>query len=297
MKIVITGGSGYLGEILYDFFKKDHELVIISRSKPSFTNSYEKWDGKSKGEWANCLNGADVLINLAGKSVNCRYTPENRAEILNSRINATRILNKVVCELDKPPKVWLNSSSATIYQDEYGTANTERNGSIGEGFSVIVCKAWEEEFFNQSINQCRKIALRTAIVMGEKGGVYPVLKNIVKRFKMGRQGSGKQAFSWIHELDFCRACEFLLESNIAGPVNLVSPMFTTNEVLMKRLGQQVNNRISIPCPKLLLKIGAFFMKTETELVLKSRKVYPEILMEEGFEFSYESIDELIKYAE
>lgn len=118
MKIVITGGSGYLGEVLYDFFKNDHEVVIISRSKPSFTNSYEKWDGKSKGEWANCLNGADVLINFAGKSVNCRYTPKNRGEILNSRINATRILNTVVCELDKPPKVWLNSSSATIYQDE-----------------------------------------------------------------------------------------------------------------------------------------------------------------------------------
>jgi uncharacterized protein (TIGR01777 family) len=265
--------------------------VLILTRNPHADNQYQ-WDGQTLGDWVSELGNADVLINLTGKSVDCRYTKKNKREILESRILSTSVLEEALHKLWNPPSIWLNASSATIYDHSELHFNTEAAGVIGNDFSMGVCKAWEKEFFKNTSNRIRKVALRTAIVLGNEGGAFPKLYHISKMGLGGNQGNGKQYMSWIHSLDFCRAVEFIIQNEkISGVINLVTPGAVMNRKFMELLAQYTHPFIRIAIPKLILEIGAFIIRTETELLLKSRKVYPDRLLKNGFDFYYPTLRE------
>lgn len=292
--ILIAGGSGFLGRELQQFFQeKELEVRILTRS-PKLEGDVQ-WDGEQLGDWTDQIEWADVLINMTGKSVDCRYTDENKKKILSSRLDSTAILCEAINQAEKPPKLWINSSSATTYVHSESQQMTEDEGIIGDDFSMGVCKQWEATFFSCNLNHTRRVATRTSIVLGRSGGAYPMLRKI-SRFGMGgKQGNGNQFFSWIHIQDFCRAIEYIINSpGIVGPVNVTAPNPVRNKELMKLIRKKVKAPFGIPQPKWLLELGAKIIGTETELLLKSRNVIPERLLEMGFEFEFENVDDAIQ---
>jgi uncharacterized protein len=292
MKIIIAGGNGFLGTALRNYFNT-HEVKILTRSPKYDYDVF--WDAKSIDKWAEVLENIDVLINMTGKSVDCRYTDANRAEILLSRIDSTNILQKAVDNCKNPPKVWLNSSSATIYVHAETQCMTEATGIIGDDFSMNICKSWEKAFFETQNAKTRKVALRTAIVLGKVGEAFKKLKTIVKLGFGGHQGSGRQMFSWIHVHDFCRAIEFIInDESISGPINVSAPKAIDNKSFMQTLRSKIGVPFGIASPVFLLEIGAMFIGTETELLKKSRNVYPERLLDYGFDFTFNTIEEALE---
>jgi uncharacterized protein (TIGR01777 family) len=293
-KIVITGGNGFLGRALTSHFSKNTDEVIVVSRKPVPTTSkikWQKWDGANPGDWSKSFEGADAVINLAGKNVDCRYTENNKREIINSRLKSTKAVGEAIQNCANPPSVWLNASSATIYVNSFDKLMTESNGEIGDDFSMTVCKKWEEEFNSFETLPIRRIASRTSIVLGWDGAALPALKSLVKFGLGGQQGDGKQFCSWIHIEDFCRAVEWLLQNEKAtGPYNVTAPVPLPNKDFMKVLSEKLHMPFGLPSPKWLLELGAFIIRTETELVLKSRKVYPKRLLDEGFIFLHEDLD-------
>ncbi len=298
MKIIITAANGFIGKSLVNHFKIENEVICFVRKidaklKSEFGENVKMiiWDGKSKGAWVEELENSDVLINLAGKSVDCRYNKENKKKIYASRLESTKVLGDAISSLKNKPKVWLNAASATIYKHSLTVPNTEKNGIIGEGFSVDVCQQWEKSFFDFKVLGVRQIALRTAIVLGKNGGVMKPFNRLVNFGLGGKMGSGNQQFSWIHEKDVCSAISFLIDNKeSSGVYNISAPNPTTNAVFMKTLRKTNKAIFGIPSPNWLLKIGAWLINTETELILKSRYVIPEKLMEEGFEFEFKTIE-------
>jgi uncharacterized protein len=291
MKIIIAGGSGFLGKSLEKHFQ-NHEVWILTRN-PKRPNEIS-WDAKTLGNWTESLEKADVLINMTGKSVDCRYNDENRAEILRSRIDSTNVLQRAVDNCKNPPKTWLNSSSATIYVHAETQLMTEANGIIGDDFSMNICKSWEKAFFAKPTPQTRKVALRTAIVLGREGEAFHKLKTITRLGLGGQQGNGRQKMSWIHVEDFCRAVEFIIrDEKINGAINISAPNPIDNQSFMKILRDKLKVPFGIPSPTFLLEIGTLFLQTETELLLKSRNVYPERLLNYGFRFRFETVDEAL----
>ena len=288
--ILIAGGSGFLGRELQKYFRHLGTEVKVLTRNPRHEGDVG-WDGKNLGEWTTEIEWADVLINMAGKSVNCRYTEENKQMILSSRLESTNVLCEAINKAENPPKLWINSSSATTYVHSESQQMTEDEGIIGDDFSMRVCKQWEAAFFSCNLDHTRRVATRTSIVMGRSGGAYPMLRKI-SRFGMGgKQGSGNQFFSWIHIHDFCRAIEFIIDNpGVVGPVNVTAPNPIRNKDLMKLIRKKVKAPFGIPQPKWLLELGAKMIGTETELLLKSRNVIPERLMEMGFEFEFEKVD-------
>jgi uncharacterized protein (TIGR01777 family) len=292
MKIIIAGGSGFLGKSLENHFQ-NHEIWILTRNPKRSNEIY--WDAKNLGEWSEFLENADVLINMTGKSVDCRYNDKNRMEILRSRIDSTNILQKAVDNCKNPPKIWLNSSSATIYIHAETQLMTEANGIIGDDFSMNICKNWEKAFFEKQNSNTRKVALRTAIVLGKEGEALKKLKTITRLGLGGKQGSGRQKMSWIHVEDFCRAVEFIIQNeSIKGVINVSSPNPTDNQFFMAILRNKLNMPFGLPSPVFLLEIGTLFLQTETELLLKSRNVYPEKLLNYGFKFKFETAENALK---
>jgi uncharacterized protein (TIGR01777 family) len=297
-KLVLIGGNGFLGRHLREHFQAiGYEVVSISRTGPGDV----RWDARTLGAWVQELEGAVVLVNLAGRSVDCRYNAANRREILASRTESTRVLGLAVAACVRPPRVWLNSSTATIYADTAGRApaNTEAAGVIGEGFSVAIATAWEAAFNDCPAPGTRKVALRTSIVLGADGGAFPVMARLARFGLCTPQGSGQQWVSWLHIRDFCRAVEFLTNADeLSGPVNLCAPHPLLNQDFNALLCQHLRPFLKLPQPRWLLEAGAFMLRTETELILKSRKVYPERLLAAGFRFEYstcaEAIGELLK---
>lgn len=244
--------------------------------------------------WEIELEGVDVLINLAGKSVDCRYNNKNKKEIMASRVDSTTILNKAVLQCIIPPKHWLNSSTATIYRHSLDKQMDEETGEIGFDFSMNVARAWERAFYQTETPRTKKTVLRTSIVLGKEGGAYLPLKRLAQFGFGGRQGSGRQFVSWIHELDFARAVEFIIANQIEGNVNVVSPIPVRNTEFMKQLRERLNVPLGIPTPEPLLKLGAKLIGTEPELVLKSRNVIPQRLQESGFTFQYGDLAKALK---
>jgi uncharacterized protein len=297
MKIIIAAGTGFLGNELYHFFtKKGHEVLVLTR-KPS-KNHHIQWDAATIENWAKHLENSDVLINMTGKSVDCRYNQTNRSQILSSRIQSTRVLQQAVDKCTSPPKIWLNASSATIYIHAETTLMTEPSGTIGDDFSMNICKAWEKEFFANPNPNIRKVALRTSIVLGKNGGAFPKLKQITKLGLGGRQGQGTQYMSWIHIVDFCNAVSFIIENEqLHGPINVTAPSPLSNQKFMQTIRKILRIPFGLPSPRFLLELAAIFINTETELLLKSRYVYPHILLKNGFQFQYctaaEAIEQLI----
>lgn len=288
-KVVIAGGTGFIGQYFEEKFKDlGYEVAIISRRKQHIS-----WDNRA--EIRQALENAALLINLAGKSVNCRYHRANREEIMNSRIRTTKLLGEVIRACEHPPKVWMNASTATIYRHAEDRPMTEEHGEIGSGFSVDVATTWEETFFSFELPKTRQIALRIAIVLGKDGGVIIPYKNLVKFGLGGHQGKGNQMFSWIHIEDLFQIVQFLYDNKeLSGVFNCSSPHPVTNRELMNTLRTTLSVPVGLPAPEWLLEIGAFMIRTETELLLKSRWVLPERLEKSGYTFTFAKLDEALQ---
>lgn len=299
--MIIPGGSGYLGLYLANYFSdKNWEVVILSRSvgKSAKNIRFVHWDGKNPGEWFKEIDGADVIVNMAGRTVNCRYTKKNKAEILNSRIDSTKILGEAIAKCVHPPKLWINSSSATYYQDTRGDrpANDEYNGLSGNDFSMSVCQAWEKTFYEAPIiESVRKIALRCSIVLGKNGGAMEPILGLTRNFLGGTQGPGNQFISWVHIKDFARTVEFLIEKpDLSGAINCAAPNPVINKEFMAKLRKTLKISIGMPMPAWLLGFGAVLIQTEPELILKSRKVISKKLEDAGFVFEYGIVADAFK---
>jgi uncharacterized protein len=272
-------------------------VTVLSRSGAVAPWQIVSWNGQDLDDWARELEGADLVINLAGRSVNCRYNARNRREILESRIRSTELLGEAISKLHRPPRLWINASTATIYRHSLDREMDEATGELGGRepdvpdswhFSIEVATRWERAFFAANTPRTRKIALRSAMVMsGERGGTFDLLLRLVRRGLGGTCGSGKQFVSWIHEDDFVRALDYLIEhEEVEGPINVASPNPLPNEDFMRILRQSWGTRVGLPASKWMLEIGAFFLRTETELILKSRRVVPGFLLTGGFEFQF-----------
>lgn len=297
MKIVIPGGSGQVGTLLARVFTADgHDVAVLSRQPSPAPWRTVQWDARTVGAWAAELEGADVVINLAGRSVNCRYTEANRRAIMDSRVESTRAVGQAIARAAHPPRLWLQASTATIYSHRHDAPNDEETGRIGGGegsreewkFSIEVARAWEAALDEADTPATRRVALRSAMVMSpDRGGIFDVLLGLVRRGLGGRAGSGRQYVSWVHEADFVRALYWLMgHGEVAGAVNVSSPHPLPYADFMRALRQAWGTRIGLPATEWMLAIGTWAMRTETELVLKSRRVVPGRLLAGGFEFQF-----------
>jgi uncharacterized protein (TIGR01777 family) len=298
MRIVIPGGSGQVGHILArHFHAQGHAVTVFSRNPRPAPWRTVAWDGLTPGDWVADLEQSDVCINLAGRSVNCRYTAANRREIYESRVRSTRLLNQVVGSFRCPPRLWVNASTATIYRHALDRAMDEAHGELGGkepgapdtwNFSIGVAKGREEAFFATSTPLTRKVAIRSAITLSpDRGGIFDVLSGLVRHGLGGTQGSGAHFVSWIHEADFVRAVDFLIaREEFTGVVNVASPNPLPNRDFMRALRDAWGIRIGLPGSRWMIEIGAWLMRTESELVLKSRRVVPGRLLDAGFEFLF-----------
>ena len=301
MKIIIPGGTGQVGRLLARAFVRDgHEVVVLSRQAGEAMAGARvvAWDARTLGSWTAELEGADAVINLAGRSVNCRYDAANRREIIRSRVDSTRAVGQALRQAARPPRVWLQASTATFYAHRYDAPNDEASGVLGGGepglpgtwrFSYGVCRAWEGAAAEAAdLPRTRQVLLRSAITMSpDRGGAFDVLLGLVRHGLGGTEAGGRQWVSWIHEADFVRAAYWLIEHEaLAGPVNLAAPEPLPNAEFLRALREAWGIRFGLPAARWMLEIGAVFLRTETELILKSRRVVPGRLRESGFAFEF-----------
>ncbi len=302
MRILIPGGSGQVGTILARHLHPAHEVTVLSRAPKPAPWRTALWDGRTLAPaWTALLDQSDAVIHLSGKSVNCRYTPANRKEIIDSRVVPTLLLGEAIARSPTPPTLWMNASTSTFYRDARGPwreANDEFSGALAPNddptvpdtwnFSIDVARRWEDAFYASHLPATRKIALRSTMTMSpDPGGVFPVLSGLVRAGLGGAQGPGDQFVSWIHDRDYCRAIDFLLaHPEIAGPVNFTAPNPLLNVDFMRDLRRAWRVPVGIPAYTWMLEIGAVFLRTETELILKSRRAIPTVLTRAGFTFDF-----------
>jgi uncharacterized protein len=288
-KVILAGGTGFIGQYFEkQFIELGYDVKHISRQPQHIS-----WNDKAA--IIDALEDGELLINLAGKSVNCRYNESNKKEIMNSRLETTRILGESVLACKNPPQLWINSSTATIYRHAEDRPMTEANGEIGSDFSVDVATNWENTFYSFSLPKSRQIALRIAIVLGKDGGAMTPYINLVRFGLGGIQGSGKQMFSWIHIEDLFKIVLFLNKrEDLNGTFNCSAPEPVSNREFMKKMRKAMNIPIGLPSPKWLLEIGSVMIRTESELVLKSRWVLPERLEREGYRFTFDTLDKTLQ---
>lgn len=297
MKLVLPGGTGHLGQMLArGLGQRGHEIVVLSRGRGNEPGIVH-WDGRSAGPWAREVDGADAVINLAGRSVNCRYSKANLREMMDSRVASTRAVGLAIAAAARPPRVWLQMSTATIYAHRFDAANDEATGRIGGDepdapahwrTSIDIAQAWERAQREANTPATRKVALRSAMVMSpERGGVFDMLLRLTRCGLGGPIAGGRQFVSWIHSSDLLRAVEFLMErDDIDGPINLAAPGPLPQRDFMAALRATVGIPVGLPATRWMAEVGAFFLRTETELVLKSRRVAPGRLLEAGFRFEF-----------
>ena len=297
-KIVLAGGNGYLGSVLVNYYRPfTEEIIILSRSDKGVAGNLKTilWDAITPGEWESNLEGADMLINLCGKNVNCRYTAKNRKDIIDSRVIPTQLLGKAIEKSKIPPKLWINVTSATIYRHAEDRPQDEQTGEIGYGFSIDVCRKWEDTFFQANTPLTRKVALRMGIVLGNNDGVFPRLLNLVKLGLGGKQGDGQQYVSWVHEQDAAKCTEWLMhQQGVNGIVNCTAPEPVKNTDLMNSMRKLYGIPCGLSAPAWLLEIGAIMIGTETELILKSRWVVPTRLLENQYKFIFPKLEHAVK---
>jgi uncharacterized protein len=297
-KIVIAGGSGFLGQsIINKYWDTPTEIVVLTRnqSQPGKSFSCIHWDGKTHGDWARALEGSTAVINLVGRSVNCRYTATNKQEIINSRVNATRIIGEVCRASKQPPKVWINAGSAAIFGDS-GDEIKNEDSTVGEGFSPEVCKKWEETFLAADTPGTRKVFLRMGLVLQKDRGLLKPFINMARLGLGGRLGDGRQYISWIHERDFTGIIEMAVErDDFRGIIHCTSPFPVTNSHFMKALRSALRQPFGLPNPALFIKAGAVFAGTEAGLVLSGRRVVSKTLNEKNFPFQFPDIDRALKH--
>lgn len=299
MKVLIPGGTGQVGTILArSFHATGHEVVVLSRSARPAPWRVVAWDPATPGAWVDEFNGASVVINLAGRSVNCRYTPANRRHILESRVSSTTAVGAAIARASAPPPaVWLQASTATIYAHRFDAGNDETTGQIGGAerdvpaswhFSIEVAQAWERACMAAVVPHTRRVLMRSAMIMSpDPGGIFDTLLGLVRRGLGGKAADGRQFISWIHDHDFIRAVQFLIDNDtVSGPVNLAAPNPLPNAEFMKALRAAWGTGVGLPSARWMLALGAYFMRSETELVLKSRRVIPGRLSALGFTFAF-----------
>ena len=296
MKVVMPGGTGHVGQMIRRHMEPQGWRFTVLTRTPVQADEVA-WDGKSLGPWADLIDGADAVIGLAGKSVNCRYSEANLKEMMDSRVNSVRAIGRAVANAKAPPRLWLQASTATIYAHRFDAPNDEATGILGGdepgapykwNASIRIAKAWEQALEEAVTPSTRKVAMRSAMTMSvDRGSVFDVFATLAKRGLGGRHGDGRQYVSWIHETDFANALRFLVErEDLSGPINICSPNPLPNRDFMRILRGAVGAKLALPTPAWLLEIGAALIHTETELILKSRRVVPERLLEAGFKFEF-----------
>jgi uncharacterized protein (TIGR01777 family) len=298
MKIVIPGGTGEVGTLLARAFHNDgHDVVVLSHSPKEAAWRTAAWDDETCGDWVSEIEGADVVINLAGRSVNCRYNEQNRREMMDSRLKSTRVLGEAIASASNPPRLWLQMSTATIYSHRFDAPNDEMTGIIGGNepdapkswkFSIDVASAWERTASEAETPRTRKVLMRLSILMSpESGGTLDLLITLVRFGLGGKAGSGRQYMSWIHDRDLVRSIYWLIDRDeISGPVNLAAPNPLTNAEFMRALRKAYGMPIGLPAFEWQLAIATFLIRSESELILKSRRVVPKVLTGSGFEFEF-----------
>jgi uncharacterized protein (TIGR01777 family) len=299
LKVIIPGGSGQVGTVLARaFHDRGDDVVVLSRTQTTEPPwRVVMWDGESLGDWAREFEAADAIINLAGQSVNCRYTEANRRIITESRVKSTRIVGQAIAETTKAPRVWLQASTATLYAHRFDAPNDEVTGIIGGSepeapntwrFSIDVVKKWERELNAAAAPQTRRVLMRSAIIMSpDSGGPFDTLLRLVRFGLGGTSGNGKQFVSWIHDQDFARAVVWLIEhEELEGAVNLAAPEPLPNADFMRALRKAWGVSLGLPATEWMLELGAFLLQSETELILKSRRVIPTRLLDSGFTFEF-----------
>lgn len=298
-KIILAGGTGFLGQAFQKHFsERGDDVIVFTRGSNRSTGKtkFIHWDGRSGGTWQQELEGADVLINLTGKNVNCRYTEKNKTEIIASRVDSTKILGETILKLKRAPELWINLASATIYPHSEKTPMTEADTEFENDFSAQVCKRWENSFYSFDLSATRRVCLRVAMIFGNGGGVFPVLKNLVRFGLGGKMGKGNQMVSWMDEVDFLAMVQWAIDNkSVSGTYNCTAPQPLTNTRLMQLLRKEMKVPIGLPASAFLLGIGSFIIRTEPELVLKSRYVIPEKAVKEGFRFSFPSAEQSIRH--
>lgn len=296
-RLVIDGGSGFLGRALArHFMSQGWDVAVISRSRPAALEGarWAAWDGVTQGAWRRELDGAAALVNLAGRTVNCRYNAQNMLDIYTSRLDSTRALGRAVQAAASPPPVWLNSSTATIYRDARDRPQTEAAGEPGKGFSVDVARRWEAALTELELPRTRRVALRTGMVFGVgAGGVMETTDHVVRLGGAGPMAGGGQMVSWIHVDDFCRALAFLVAAELSGPVNVCAPAPLPNRAFLAAYRRAWNVPFGLPSAAWMIQAGARVMKSEAELLLKSRWAAPQRLVDAGFAFTFPSWPEAI----
>jgi uncharacterized protein len=297
-RIIIAGGTGLLGRMLgRHFHEQGWDVSALVRYPAPLPWRTAHWNGRDLSDWSDELENADVLINLAGRSVNCRYTPAHRREIMDSRVDSTRVLGTAIAQCTEPPRLWMNMSTATIYRHSLDRDMDEATGEIGGNepgvpdpwrFSIEVARAWEQAFFDPTLPSTRRIALRAAMVMSpNRGGAFSTLLALVRRGLGGPAASGDQYMSWIHHADFIRSIEFLISKpDLDGPINICSPHPLPNRDFMQALRDAEGALVGLTSTLWMLELGAFLLRTETELILKSRRVIPRKLIDAGFDFLF-----------
>ncbi len=305
MKIVIPGGTGQVGTVLARAFHADgHEVVVLGRSRVNCLWRTVRWNGKTLGDWEAEIDGADVVVNLAGRSVNCRYNAANRREIIDSRVDSTRVVGQAIAAASDPPKVWLQASTATIYAHRFDAPNDDVTGIIGGkeadapdtwNFSIDVATTWEGTVNEAKTPNTRKVLMRSAMIMSpDRGGIFDTMLGLVRYGLGGTAGSGEQFISWIHDLDFIRSVYWIIEhEELSGPINIASPNPLPNREFMRIFREAWGTRIGLPAFEWQLGIGALFMRSETELILKSRCVVPKLLTDSGFGFEFPNWDSAV----
>ncbi|MFF0303482.1 TIGR01777 family oxidoreductase [Streptomyces sp. NPDC004562] len=296
MKIVIPGGTGQVGTVLNRALSAaGHEVVVLTR-RPARAGEVG-WDGTALGPWAAEIDGSDVVVNLAGRSVSCRYTAPNLKAMMDSRVRSTEIVGAAIAKAARPPRVWLQMSTATVYAHRFDAPHDEATGVIGGrepdvpgywSYSVDIATAWERALDEADTPHTRKVALRSAMVMSpDRGGVFDVLLRLARLGLGGPVAGGRQYVSWIHEHDFVRAVEFLIaRDDLSGPVNLAAPQPLPQRRFMSALRSAARVPVGLPATKAMAEIGAFVLRSDTELLLKSRRVVPGRLLDAGFGFTH-----------
>lgn len=296
-KIIIAGGTGFLGSCLRNKYNNsDVEIVILTRKRKQNEGNitYVHWDAKTMGSWTTYLEGSTVIINLVGKSVNCRYTEYNKKEIIASRVNATSIIGKAISICEKPPKVWINAGSVAVFGDS-GAEIKDENSSVGNGFSPQICKEWEQAFHEAETPNTRKVFLRIGLVLQQGGGILKPFMNLARFGLGGKIGTGNQYMTWIHEEDFTNVIDWVIrERSIQGILHCASPFPVINKDFMKAMRLAVSVPFGLPNPAFLIQIGAVFIGTEAELVLSGRRVVSRILYEKDFKFKYPHLRDAVQ---
>jgi hypothetical protein len=291
-RVILAGGSGFLGqELAAALNERGYEIVVLGRGRSRTVGStrHVQWDGHTLGDWAHEIEGAKAIVNLTGRSVNCRHTPEHRREIMESRVNSVRVLGEAVGRSAAPPAVWVQASSLAIYGDA-GDRWCDEDSPHAEGFSEEVCKRWEAELERISAPGLRKVVMRIGIVLDARKGALPVLARLTRLFLGGRVGHGRQYISWIHVADLVRMFVKAIERpDLSGVFNVTGPNPVTNAEFMSELRRALHRPWSPPVPALATRIGAFFMRTEPSLALSGRRCRPKRFLENGFQFEFPTL--------